>query len=153
MTWDNNTENPLQSYSPRRKLNVDVTSFMNTISLAYALFTNPDTIKFNSLEVSLSFVSGGKPTASLVYNLSIEKSSLTGNFSYTPNTTSTGRRLLQLDSLKKMLMDKLISLAIGYVKKKYPTIAPFLPRTPCAATGGNRSDASPVETALNLGFV
>jgi hypothetical protein len=142
MTWDNNTENedPLQSYSARRKLNVDVPSFIQTISTVNTLVTNPDTIKFNSLEVSLSFVSGEKPTASLVYNLSIEKTFLTGNFSYTPNTTSTGRRLLQLDSLKKMLMDKLTSLAIGYVKKKYPEIAPFLPRTPCAATGGNRGD-------------
>ena len=104
------------------------------------MVTKPDAVIFNSLEVSLSFESGGKPTASLKYSLSIDSKPISGNFSYTPNTTSTGRRLLQLDSLKKMLLDKLISLAIGYVKKTFPTIAPFLPKTPCEATGGNSSE-------------
>jgi hypothetical protein len=142
MTWDNSTENedPFLSYSARRRLNFDITSFIQTISTVYEMVTKPDAVIFNSLEVSLSFESGGKPTASLKYSLSIDTKPISGNFSYTPNTTSTGRRLLQLDSLKKMLLDKLISLAIGYVKKTFPTIAPFLPKTPCEATGGNSSE-------------
>ena len=136
----------------RRKLQLDVVSIVSTINTVITLVSSADAITFNSFELSLSLVSGGSPMMNASYSLTVKGGTpLTGNFSLSPDTTKTGRHLLESGGLKDMVIKKLVQAVIGYVKKTYPTIGALLPKTSdCATSSGRDNGGEGTQISLSV---
>ena len=101
-------------------------------------FLSGDGITFNSFGFSLGIKKGQKPVVVASYDLTFgSNTKIRGNFTYNGTAgQASGRHLLQMDQFKSLVIKKLISSAIGYLKTKFPKIAPFLPKsTECSSKG------------------
>ena len=116
--------------------------------------------KFKSFGLSLGLVSGAGAKINVTYSLMMKGDRINGGrFTYSTksvraakNAVTTGRHLLQQqpESLKAKISRKVLSTVIKYIKMKYPSIAPFLPKGSSCGKSGDKTVPSLVLVKLGM---